>query len=156
MSVSLVTFAFEFKYCSGMDYKRGTRRTPVCLECGDKIKYGRTDKKFCCVECKNRHHNRQARGSRAFKRKILSQLDRNYGILDSLLYAGVDAVEITDLLAMGFVPDIVTSIRRLRNRWECGCFDIKYIMTPARLYSMSKIENLSLSLQVRNGNNRNK
>lgn len=141
---------------SGMEYKRVTRRTPVCLECGDKIRYGRTDKKFCCVECKDRHHNRQARVSRTFKRKILCQLDRNYGILDSLLYEGTDAMEITDLLALGFVPDMVTSIRRLRNHWVCGCFDIKYIMTPTRLYSISKIQNLSLSLQVGTEKNRNK
>lgn len=139
-----------------MEYKRIIRNIPVCLECGDKIKYGRTDKKFCSEDCKNRHHNKQSKGSRAFRRKVLGQIDRNYEILDSLVLAGIDAIDTTDILALGFVPDMFTSFRRLRSHFEYCCFDIKYIMTPSRISSISKIRNVSLSLQIGTDMNTNK
>lgn len=131
-----------------MTYRNHIRHMPVCLECGDKIRYGRTDKKFCCEECKNRHYNRQVKDSRSFRRKILGQLDRNYEILDSIIRMGVTSADMTDLTSAGFLPGIMTSCLRTRTRVECACFDIKYIMTPGRLSSISKIQNVSLPLRV--------
>lgn len=140
-----------------MDYKSHVRHMPVCLECGDRIRYGRTDKKFCCEECRTRHNNRQAKGSRTFRRKVLKQLDRNYEILESLLNHGLTSADMTDLMSMGFSSGLVTSCRRLRSRMEYTCFDIKYIMTPGGLSSISKIQNVSVPLQVGTGiNNLNK
>ena len=130
------------------EYKNYIRHMPVCLECGDRIRYGRTDKKFCCDECKAKHYNRQAKDGRAFRRKVLRQLDRNYSILDSLLCSGMNAADITDLISMGFSPGFVTSCKRMRSRMEYTCFDIKYVMTPSRLSSISKIQNVSVPLQV--------
>jgi predicted RNA-binding Zn-ribbon protein involved in translation (DUF1610 family) len=131
-----------------MDYKNYVRHMPVCLECGDRIRYGRTDKKFCCPECKTIYYNRQTKDGKAFRRKILRQLDRNYGILESLVRSGITSADMTDLIAMGFAPGFVTSCKRLRSRMEYTCFDIKYIMTPSRLSSISKIQNVSVPLQV--------
>ena len=130
------------------DYKSYIRHMPVCLECGDRIKYGRADKKFCCEECRTRHHNKQVKDGRAFRRKVLRQLDRNYSILDSLLNAGMTSADIMDLIAMGFAPGFVTSCKRMRSRMEYTCFDIKYVMTPSRISSMTKIQNVSVPLQV--------
>lgn len=127
--------------------KKIIRHIPKCLHCGTKIKYGRTDKKFCCDECRNRHYNDQAKTGRSFRRKILSQLMTNYEVLNTLFKAGVHSVDIIDAVTMGFVPGIVTSYRRLGKHDEFGCFDIKYIMTKMRIYSISKLENVSLPLQ---------
>ena len=136
-----------------MDYsKRTSRCAPRCLECGDKINYGRTDKKFCCRECKEKHFNRLAKGSRSVRRRIVSQLDRNYEILESLIRSGVDSVDVTDAVSMGFQPGIVTSFRKVRSRTELSCFDIKYIMTPSRISGISKIQNVYVPLQVRTDN----
>ena len=131
-----------------MDYKSHVRHMPVCLECGDRVRYGRTDKKFCCEECRTRHNNRLAKGSRAFRRKVLKQLDHNYEILASILDYGMTSADMTDLMSMGFSPGLVTSCRRMRSRMEYTCFDIKYIMTPGGLSSISKIQNVSVPLQV--------
>lgn len=140
-----------------MDYKSHVRHMPVCLECGDRIRYGRTDKKFCCEECRTRHNNRQAKGSRTFRRKVLKQLDHNYEILESVMNHGLTSADMTDLMSMGFSPALVTSCRRLRSRMEYACFDIKYIMTPGGLSSISKIQNVSVPLQVGTEiNNQNK
>lgn len=122
------------------------RKTPVCLECGDKIRYGRTDKKFCCEECRTRHHNREASDSRAFKRKILRMLERNYEILDSMLRSGVTSSDLTDMLSFGFSPNIATSFRRHGAHYEYSCFDIKYRLTPGKISFISKIQNVSVPL----------
>ena len=120
---------------------------PKCLNCGEQIKYGRTDKKYCCEECKNKHYNEQSKSGRAFRRKILSQLMSNYEVLNTLFKAGVYSVDLIDAVTMGFVPGIVTSYRRVGKHDEFGCFDIKYIMTKMRIYSISKLENVSVHLQ---------
>ncbi len=120
---------------------------PKCLQCGTQIKYGRTDKKFCCDECRNRHYNEQTKSGRAFRRKILSQLVTNYDVLDTLFKAGISSVDMIDAVTMGFVPGIVTSYRRVGKHDEFGCFDIRYIMTKMRIYSISKLENVSVHLQ---------
>jgi hypothetical protein len=128
--------------------KKRVRHTPTCLHCGDKIKYGRTDKKFCCDECKTRHHNEQEKAGRAFRRRVMSQLVGNYDVLDSLFKAGITSVELIDAVTMGFVPGVVTSYQRVGKHDEFCCFDIKYIMTKMRIYSISKLENVSLTLQA--------
>ena len=128
--------------------KKIVRHMPRCLHCGDQIKYGRKDKKFCCDECRNNHYNEQTRAGRTFRRKVMSQMVGNYDILDTLFKAGVSSIDILDAVAMGFAPGIVTSYRRVGKHDEFCCFDIKYIMTRTRIYSISKLENVSLNLQA--------
>ena len=130
-----------------MDYKKREKRMPVCLECGDKIMYGRIDKKFCCEECKVRYYNNLAKGSRAYRRKIMGRLARNYQILEQIIKAGEKSVELTDLVSAGFTPESVTGYHKNRFKSdEYWCFDIKYRMTDSRVYSISKIRNVSLNL----------
>lgn len=123
-----------------MEYSnRAPRNTPRCLECGDKISYGRTDKKFCCDECKNRHHNHKSRSGRFIKRKVLSILEKNYEILERYVKAGEGSVLLSEVLALGFNPAYITSFSKAKHHDIYGCFDITYIMTPSRLCSISKI-----------------
>ena len=82
-----------------------------------------------------------------FKRRVLRTLSRNYEILDGLVKADVESIDIIDIVALGFVPDIVTSYHKIRSHQEYCCFDIKYIMTASRICSISKIQNVSLTLQ---------
>lgn len=124
-----------------MGYKKYERHLPVCLECGDTIRYGRTDKKFCCDECRIKNFNEKARLSRLFKRRIMTALSRNYGILENLIKADIESADMISLASMGFSPSIMTSFRKCGKHSECGCFDIRYIMTGTRIYSISKIQN---------------
>lgn len=131
-----------------MDYgKKKLRTASTCLECGDRIRYGRSDKRFCCEDCRNKYNNALAKSGRMTRRKVLSHLSKNYDILENLLKSGVESVDMMDLVAMGFAPAFVTSFKKLRSRYEFGCFDIKYIMTADRIYSISKIQNLSVNLR---------
>lgn len=132
-----------------MSYVRKEKKMPVCLECGDRIGYGRSDKKFCCDDCKARHYNKLAKGSRAYRRRVMNSLTRNYQILEQLLRAGETSVELTDLMSVGFSPDAVTGFHKNRFKSdEYWCFDIKYRMTDSRVYSISKLQNVSLNLHV--------
>ena len=134
-----------------MGYKIVERRTPVCIECGDRIRYGRSDKKFCCDSCKSAHHNRVSKASRNIRRKIQRMLNRNYEILDSLLKADVTASDMMELMSMGFTPGLYTSCRkhvcRQHSHNEYVCFDIKYRMTMNRVSCISKLQNVSVPLQ---------
>lgn len=124
-----------------MDYKKNERHMPVCLECGDTIRYGRADKKFCCDECRTKNFNEKAKKGRLFRRRIMSALSRNYEILDRLIRADVESVDMMSLVSMGFSPTLMTSCRKYGKHDECGCFDIRYIKTGTRIYSISKIQN---------------
>ena len=124
-----------------MEYKKKERKMPVCLECGDKIRYGRSDKKFCSDECRCKHFYEQSRAGKSYRRRVLGILCRNYRILDGLIRSGTESMGITELMIMGFVPGLVTSYRRCGKHDEFGCFDIKYIMTDTRVFSIAKMEN---------------
>lgn len=124
-----------------MDYKKYERHMPVCLECGDRIRYGRSDKKYCCDDCRVRHHNAMAMRSRSFRRRVMKILIRNYDLLDGLIRSDVDSIALLDITAMGFAPGFVTSYSKSGKHDLYGCFDIKYIMTRTRVYSIMKIQN---------------
>lgn len=128
-----------------MNYPKIVRQTPVCMECGHKIKYGRTDKKFCCDKCRNKYNNAQTRAGRAYRRRVMNAISGNYDILDNLLRTGITAIDLFELVNLGFVIEAVTSHRRMRHHDEYACFDIKYKMTPSRISGITKI---SLNLQV--------
>ena len=133
---------------SEMAYGTYVRRMPHCLECGDQIEYGRTDKKFCCEDCRMKYHYTASKTSKTYRRKILKTLSRNYLILESLVKSDTVSMDLADLVPMGFVPGVVTSYRRNGKHEVYYCFDIKYIMTATRIYSVGKIQNLSVILQV--------
>lgn len=139
---------FAFEKNDHMEYgKKFVRHISRCLECGDQIRYGRTDKKFCCEECKARHHNNMAKAARAARNKILAMINRNYDILDELLEAGKSSADLLELTASGFTPSAVTSYRRSGKHDEFTCYDIRYFMTRTRLFSIMKIQNLSVNLR---------
>jgi len=78
----------------------------------------------------------------------MSLLSSNYDLLNELVKSGVDSVDLIDLVTMGFSPSVMTSFHRVGKHDEFCCFDIKYIMTRTRLYAISKIQNVSLNLQI--------
>lgn len=75
-------------------------------------------------------------------------LSRNHEILENLIREGKDSADLMELVLIGFVPWVITSYRRSGKHDEYNCFNIKYIMTRTRIYSIVKIRNLSVNLQV--------
>ena len=131
-----------------MKYVRKLRNLPRCLHCGEKISYGRSDKKYCCEDCRVEHNNNVVRDSRVFRRRVLSQLSSNYDLLAAVINSGSDSIPLADIVSMGFLPSVVTSYSKVGKHVEFGCFDIKYRMTSAKVYYIYKIQNVSLNLHA--------
>ncbi len=83
-----------------------------------------------------------ARSGRVYRKKVLKTIDRNYELLDELIRKGGDSADLADFVAMGFVPGAVTSYGKSGKHDVYTCYDIKYIMTRTRLYSIEKIQKL--------------
>lgn len=111
-----------------------------CLECGDDITYGRSDRKFCCEHCKNKYNNRKIRSIRSARIKVNSAIDRNYRILDDLLKKGISSIGILDILSMGYSLEYMTSCLRSRYHQEFRCYDIRYQMSERRVFGIERIE----------------
>lgn len=120
-------------------YKKEAIDARHCLECGDKIEYGRSDKKFCCEACKNIFNNRRAHAYRMIHMRVMGILDRNHDILEHLIRTGVRSIDIGDLSQMGYNCDYATSFYRTRHHQECRCFDIKYFISDQKVFNIEKV-----------------
>ncbi len=121
-----------------MGYEEIQEESLACLECGDKIEYGRNDRKFCCDSCKNRYNNRKARGSRIARTKVIAAIERNYAILEKLIRLGIQEIGLTELAYLGFDIMYVTSYCKHRRHDEYGCFDIHFTVMSERVVSISR------------------
>ncbi len=95
--------------------------------------------KFCCVSCKSCYHYENGGHLKGFRLRTIGAIDRNYGILASLLERGVVSISIPDLEQMGYRFDCVTSYHKVRNHDEYRCYDIKYFKTQSRIFGLSRV-----------------
>ena len=109
-----------------------------CLECGNRLPYGRSDMKFCSASCRNRWHYVRDGRNQAFRRKVIATLDRNYAILSRLVCDGVTRIDIPDLAQMGYNFDCITSYHKVRNHNEYRCYDIKYYMSESTVFKLER------------------
>lgn len=111
----------------------------TCLECGSEV-YGRTDKKFCCDSCRNRHNNRLRSLGRSITERTIRALNRNHSILEKLLEMNLSSMDTDRLTENGFRPEYMTGLRKTRaGHMECRCFDIKYCRTDRKIFNISRI-----------------
>lgn len=108
-----------------------------CLECGDPIPYGRSDRKYCSDTCRHRWHNRESRRWHRRYARIIGILEKNYGILEHMLKLGADSALKSDLVQMGYNLDFLTSCRKVGHRMVCRCFDIRYEETDTRFRNIA-------------------
>ena len=118
--------------------EKDTDSPPRCLQCGKVITYGRVDRRFCSVTCKNLWHNRQRYPSKDKEmKKVLRILDRNRDVLEKLIKLGIRSLDRTTLLHLGYNPNYFTSLQKLRRHWVYTCLDIRYELTPTRIRNLS-------------------
>lgn len=120
--------------------KNDEKNQAVCLECGDEIKYGRSDRKFCCDACKNKWHNRQSHYSRLLRQKVDSALEKNYIILEALSKTTLRNIPFFDMEQMGFARNVFTSYRKSRDREIYMCYDLQYSVSRGRVASISRVK----------------
>jgi len=110
------------------------KQVPRCAQCGMPLYYGRVDRRFCSLECKNRWHNSQRYLNREKEvKRVLKILDNNRNVLNKLLKLDMHSVDRPTLLHLGFNLSYFTSLERVRHRWVYSCLDIAYELTPTRI-----------------------
>lgn len=130
----------------GMDMNNyaDTSEKSSCLECGKKIQYGRPDKKFCCLSCKNTYNNRMKKHLECNRSRITRCLENNYRILYSLYRTNVRSISIAEIISMGFSLAVMTSYSKVGRYEEYACYDISYQISSTKVFN---IRRLSLNLQ---------
>lgn len=122
-----------------MKYKTEESECHKCLECGDIIEYGRTDKKFCSELCKNRYHNKRARGRRLVRLKVITALNKNYGILDNLLNERMTEMSVIGMKCLGFDFEYFTSCHKIRRHNVFSCFDITFAVVGEKVMYITRL-----------------
>lgn len=121
-----------------MSYKINNLEEGSCLECGSEF-YGRKDKQFCSISCKNKWHNRQFLERRHLRMEIVAAISRNYEILETLLKEGRVSAGLEELTKAGFNPAFVTGHRKGRYRHdEYSCFDISFYRSSTKVFNVQR------------------
>lgn len=122
-----------------MNYKtRDSEDRGTCLECGSGFN-GRSNKKFCCLACKNSFNNRRLRTIRNYRNNTIAKLNRNYEILEMLINEKARSAGLEELRELGFEDSFITG-RRIgaRRHEECSCFDIVYCRTGSKIFDIRR------------------
>lgn len=121
-----------------MAYRKQIDEEGSCLECG-KAFYGRKDKHFCSLSCKNAYHNRRVRERRHLRMEVMAALARNYEILDSLLKEERVSAPLTELEKAGYDPAFITGHRKgLYRHDEYTCFDISFYRSSTKIFNVRR------------------
>lgn len=139
-----------------MGYKIANLEKGVCLECGSSF-YGRSDKKFCSKECKNRFHNNETSENNRLRAEVYNALSINHDILLSLIRRGIESIPLEELESMGYNVNYVTGHRKgLYKHDEYSCFNVRFYRSPTRIFRLHKVEspNRLLSLPSQDPSNR--
>jgi predicted nucleic acid-binding Zn ribbon protein len=89
-----------------------------CVVC-QKLIYGRTDKVFCSIECKNHYHRVYKKEKKTVTFNIDAILTKNYQIIAGMMPPGVFKIKISklDLERVGFLPNYYTHLDNEGNKW---------------------------------------
>lgn len=115
------------------------KKKRFCLECGEQILDGRTDKLYCSSVCRHRHYYKMEQKDIETRFSTIDVLDRNHKILSELIRKKVESIELSALMFRGFSPEFMTCCRRKARYSECGCYDIVYNQNASRIFSITKI-----------------
>lgn len=121
-----------------MDYKNSFSDTHRCLECGEKINYGRSDKVYCSDTCRHHHNNRKS-SSRAHIERVNRYLTGNYRILRSFLEQGRTSIPLKELDLAGYKAGFVTGYSKVNKHAELSCFDLRFIQTDTKIYALTSL-----------------
>lgn len=105
-----------------------------CIECHDTFR-GRTDKKFCCADCRSAFHNRKNREHTNLMRNINNCLRRNRRILKKLSQEHKEKVARHQLAQKGFRFGYCTHIEEKMSMGRLHyCYDVAYYEEGEHVY----------------------
>ena len=98
-----------------------------CVICNQQL-YGRSDKRFCDITCKNRYHSEVRKSMKTVQSETLKIVTKNFVILSGIMGAEKD-VGVVDKLALerlGFRFDHVTGAENRHGIIHYSIFGISY------------------------------
>ncbi len=104
------------------------RDLKLCPNCNKTI-VGRSDKIFCCDECRTMFHNKKHREQLRTVNKIDRILKKNRSIIDNLYSVGRTRIDISVLRSLGFNFQYITSLKEgdtSASPCIISCFDYDY------------------------------
>jgi hypothetical protein len=112
-----------------------------CLNCNKQIKSGRSDKKFCDMDCKDEYYNNLKSEEHSEIRKIELRLKKNRRILKKILGPNPEIIITKEkLLSAGFQFDYHTHhvISKIKSNEYIFCYDYGYHETRPGEYKIVK------------------
>ncbi|MEE9437361.1 MAG: hypothetical protein V3V14_00085 [Saprospiraceae bacterium] len=107
-----------------------------CLQCEDPVR-GRSDKKFCCDDCRTAYNNTLNRDANNFVTKINRILRGNRRILAAFNPTGKTKIKKEKLLTAGFNFGYHTNIYETKaGRVYMFCYDQGYIKLDDTYYAL--------------------
>lgn len=109
-----------------------------CRECGTPLS-GRSDKQFCCDDCRISYHNRLYYSNKKPTREVNRILSYNRSLLARLHRSGVKSISLSDERLMGYNCRYFTSVehRPLRPA-RYHCYEFSYSLVRGRLCMIRK------------------
>ncbi len=110
-----------------------------CIECGTPIS-GRSDRKYCCDRCKNKHHNKERDLPwRQYHNRVIRILDCNYEILKRLSDMGIRNIDIAELRVLKFNFEYFTSFTMSGRRKRFTCYEMAYEVSGGRIINICSL-----------------
>lgn len=99
-------------------------QVPLCVICDSKL-FGRSDKRFCTLKCKNKYHAELRKNNRSVSRETLKVLFKNYQVLTSLCAENCSRYKISKLVLQrkGFDFETVSGIEYNKNGLKLKVFN---------------------------------
>lgn len=109
------------------EFKKQSRQCCVC----DKKLYGRSDKVFCDIHCKNKYHQDIRKHSKSAAVNTVKTLQKNYIILCNLLGTKCDRyiIKKLKLQEMGFNFEIVSGMSKNPYGLKMDVFELSWYYT---------------------------
>lgn len=111
----------------------------MCKECNNPVS-GRSDKKFCCDDCRSAYNNRLNSDSNNFMRTVNNILRRNRRILHKLYDKGETSIDRDQLIRAGFAFGYYTNEKKITSGTvHRYCYELGYEEQKAEQYKLVKI-----------------
>lgn len=120
------------------------KKSRLCVICDTPL-FGRSDKRFCSVKCKNNYHAEIRRTTNAFAKDTFKQLLRNHRILSELIGPEKKDFEINlmSLKRKGFDPQSITGFKLRSAEIVFSLFNFSWTFTAGQTIAVSFHENQS-------------
>lgn len=111
-------------------YKPIKEESKGCVVC-DSMLFGRSDKRFCSVKCKNHYHAHIRKSTKTVSKETIKELYKNYRILSSMIGRNCQKYEVSKLVLerKGFSFDVVSGMERNNFGYKLKVFNFSWYIS---------------------------